>query len=116
MDDFDDKMDDFFTYSIISGKSDDDEKANKRKEDCKGNESQGECSNCSSRRWSSSTGDKTTRRTPKKEKGRDSSIEKTNDDIHQKGKENDNWKIYVVVGAWLFVILCIICGELFLRE
>jgi len=35
MDDLDDKMDAFFTYSIISGKSDDDEKANKRKEDSK---------------------------------------------------------------------------------
>lgn len=78
MDDFDDKMDDFFTYSIISGKSDDDEKASKRKEDCKGNESQG--------------------------------------GNPQKGKKNDNWKIYVVVFVWLFVILCIICGELFLRE
>ena len=116
MDDFDDKMDDFFTYSIVSGEFDNDEKASKRKEDSKGNESQESSSNYSSRRWSSSTIGKTTKRTPKKEKGRDSSIEKTNDDIHQKGKENDNWKIYVVVGAWLLVILCMICEELFLSE
>lgn len=116
MDDFDDKMDDFFTYSIVSGEFDDDEKTSKRKGDSKGGESQEGSSNYSSRRWSSATIGKTTGRTPQKEKGHDSSIEKTNDGTLQKGKESDNWKIYVVVCAWLFVILCIICGELFLWE
>ena len=33
MDDFNDNMDEFFTYSIISGEFDDDKKVSKRKED-----------------------------------------------------------------------------------
>ena len=56
MDDFDDKMDDFLTYSIVSGEFDDDEKASKRKENSKGHESQEGSSNYSSRRWSTGSG------------------------------------------------------------
>ena len=35
MDDFNENMDEFFTYSIISGEFDDDKKMSKRKEDSK---------------------------------------------------------------------------------
>lgn len=110
MDDIDDRMDDFLTYSIVSGEFDD-EKVNRKQEAHKREEPTRYRSDYSSPNRRNST---IIRNTKKKKTKDDSLIEKKNDGILQKGKEeNDNWKIYVVVCAFLFAILCILYIEFF---
>lgn len=110
MDDIDDRMDDFLTYSIVSGEFDD-EKAGRKQDAHKRDESPRYRSDYSSPDRRNSTIIKSTKKKKTKD---DSSIEKKSDGIPQKGKEeNDNWKIYVVVCAFLFAILCILYIEFF---